>query len=39
MEDDNLLAEVRKRSVIRLERSLWSGKRMTDASARLTSRL
>ena len=33
MEDDNLLAEVRIRSVIRMERSWRSGKRMTDASA------
>jgi len=39
MEDDNLLAEVRIRSVIRMERSLRSEKRMTEASARLTSRL
>ena len=39
MEDDNLLAEVRIRSVIRMERSLRSGKRMTDASARITSRI
>lgn len=32
MEDDNLLAEVNTRSVIRVERSLRSGKRMTGAS-------
>ena len=32
MEDDNLLAEVNTRSVIRVERSLRSGKRMTDTS-------
>lgn len=31
MEDDNLLAKVKK-SVIRIERSLWSGKRMTETS-------
>jgi hypothetical protein len=30
MEDDNLLAEVMIRSVIRVERSRRSGKRMTD---------
>ena len=30
MEDDNLLAEVRIRSVIRMERSWRSGRRMTD---------
>jgi hypothetical protein len=30
MEDDNLLAEVDTRSVIRMERNLWSVKRMTD---------
>jgi hypothetical protein len=33
MEDDNLLAEVNTRSVIRMERSLRSGRRMTDASS------
>ena len=32
MEDDNLLAEVNTRSMIRVERSLRSGKRMTGAS-------
>ena len=33
MEDDNLLAEVRIRSVIRMERSWRSGRRMTDTLA------
>ena len=32
MEDDNFLAEVNTRSVIRVERSLRSGERMTDTS-------
>ena len=32
MEDDNLLAEVIIRSGIRMERNLWSGKRMTDTT-------
>jgi len=31
MEDDNLLAEVNISSVIRMERNLWSGVRMTDS--------
>jgi len=39
MDDDNLLAEVRIRSVIRLEWSLRRGRRMTDAAARIKERL
>lgn len=30
MEDNNLLAEVNSRLVIRMERNLWSGERMTN---------
>lgn len=32
MEENNLLAEVKVRSVIRVERNMWSGKRVTDTT-------
>jgi len=32
MEDNNLLAEVNSRLVIRMERNLWSGERMTNTT-------